>query len=50
MKVALFSFLVILGFSLNACSGKNIYHDDNAYDRANNASAESLKGLDRDAK
>lgn len=46
MKFLLLSILVILG--LSACSGKNIYHDDNAYNRANTASEKSLKGLDRE--
>ena len=48
MKIFTFGILVILGFGLSACSGKDVYHDDGAYERANKASDDSLKGLDRD--
>ncbi len=50
MKIFTFAILVILGFGLSACSGKDVYHDDGAYERANKASDDSLKGLDRDTK
>ena len=47
MKVLLFSILLFLGFSLTACSSKKMVSDD-YYDRANKASSESQRGLDRD--
>jgi len=50
MKKVILSTIVILGLGLSACSAKNIYHDDNAYNRANSASEKSLNGLDRDTK
>lgn len=48
MKIFTFTILVILGLVLSACSGKDIYHDDGAYDRANKASSKSLRGLEKD--
>jgi len=48
MRIFILSALVILGLGLSACSGKDVYHDDGAYDRTNKASSESLRGLERD--
>ncbi len=50
MKIFTFALLVILGFGISACSGKDAYHDGGAYERANKASDESLRGLDKDTK
>lgn len=52
MKVFLLSLLFILGFSFSACSKtpKANNTDNGYYDRANKASKESLRGLDRDIK
>ncbi|MFT7004552.1 MAG: hypothetical protein ACJAWW_001915 [Sulfurimonas sp.] len=54
MKRLTFAIFVIIGFGLSACSSKNIYHDvyhdDGAYDRANKASSDSLRGLEKDTK
>ncbi len=50
MKYLFLTTVVILGLGLSACSAKDVYHDDGAYDRANAASKESLQGLDRDTK
>ncbi len=50
MKIFTFGVLIILGLSIGACSGKDVYHDDKAYERANKASSESLRGLDKDTK
>jgi hypothetical protein len=46
MKILFFSMMIVLGFSFFGCST----HDDNFYDRANNASEKSLQSLDKDTK
>jgi len=46
MKIFGMSILIILGLSTTGCST----HNDNFYDRANNASEKSLESLERDTK
>ena len=49
MKFFIFSILITSGLFLSACT-KHVYHDDGAYNRANKASAESLRSLERDTR
>lgn len=46
MKINLIFFLVVFGIVFSACSS----HENNFYDRANNASEKSLESLERDKK
>ena len=49
MKILLLGLLVLVSFSFSACSAKKGMSEAE-YNRANSSSAESLRGLDRDAK
>ncbi len=50
MKIILIGLLFVLGLGFSACAKKAVEPKDDYYDRANKASKESLKGLDKDFK
>ena len=46
MKIVFLGISIVVGIGLSACAT----HNDNFYNRANNASEKSLQGLDKDTK